>query len=586
VTPTRTETLLTTPSVTSNGSDLPETWLERLVEIRVRRGLRSIGRATLTFDDPEYALTRSAVLKVGAEVVLKSVDSSATVLLRGAVTGVETEVRRRIGARLVVTVDDKAYELTRSAVGETYHEMKLSDVVSQLVSATAMTAEISGLPETRLPFAMRADSPLGLVDEICLRYGCDWLVDDNKLAVWPATTGNLSGAGSVTLGIEQELLDLSVRQVSDAPTKVTVRGWDAATKKAVSDTATSPDSRAGGNQPASSGKTFVREGGRLAVSTADDAKHVASGLAARTGRVVARGTALFSPTLRVGGMLAIEGAGPSNGSYYVREVTHVFDASGARTAFVAGDRDPVLLSDPWDEPPSVSSFHRSGLAVALVDGINDPDNLGRVSVTLPTASDQSKSAWARVLQPGAGASRGHLFMPDVNDEVLVGFEDDDLARPVVLGGLFGGTTKPHRTAVEQGKVVKQAIQTSSGHVLEFSEGEAPAEQHVLVAAAGGTQRLRLGKDTVTLEAKSGVPLTIKVGDASIAFDGNGAITIDATTITLKATSKVEVEATDVALKATSGLTMQGTTTSLKAQAQGVVESSGIQEIKGAMVKIN
>jgi len=84
-----------------------------------------------------------------------------------------------------------------------------------------------------------------------------------------------------------------------------------------------------------------------------------------------------------------------------------------------------------------------------------------------------------------------------------------------------------------------------------------------------------------------VPLAITVGSASITFDGKGAVTIDATSITLKATQSVTVQSTaDVAVKATAGLTLTGATTSLKAQAQGVVESGGIQEVKGAMVKIN
>ena len=586
MTVTRPETLLTTPRILVGGSDLPETWLANLVELRVQRGLRAIGRATITFDDPVYELGKATLLKVGTEVQVKAADVAGTLLHRGTVVAVERELTQRFGARLVVTVDDKAYELTRSAVAETYHQMKLSDVVTTLASAASLTAQVSGLPAALLPFSMRTDSALGLIDEICTRYGCDWVVDDSRLAIWPAATGTLAGTAATTLRAEDDLLALSVRQVSDAPTTVTVRGWDAKTKAAVTATATSPGARAGITPTNQSGKKFVREGSRVAVSTAEDAKLVATGLAARTGRIVARGSALFTPALRVGGLLTIEGAGPSNGSYYVREVTHVIDASGSRTSFVAGDRDPVLLSDPWDEPPSISSFRRSGLAVAVVDGINDPDAVGRVSVTLPTTSGQSKSAWARVLQLGAGDKRGHLFMPDVGDEVLVGFEDDDLARPVVLGGLFGGVAKPHRTAVDQGAVVAQAIQTRSGHQLEFAEGAEPAKQHILLSAAGGTQQLRLGKDTVTLEAASGVPLTIKVGSSSIAFDGNGAITIDATTITLKGKTKVALDATDVEVKAKVGLTLEGTTASLKAKAQGVVESSGIQEIKGAMVKIN
>ena len=85
----------------------------------------------------------------------------------------------------------------------------------------------------------------------------------------------------------------------------------------------------------------------------------------------------------------------------------------------------------------MSSFRRSGLAVGIVDNVKDPDGMGRVSVSLATASDEATTTWARVLGLGAGAGRGQVVLPEVGDEVLIGFEDDDVTRPVVLGGLYG-----------------------------------------------------------------------------------------------------------------------------------------------------
>ncbi|WP_156044155.1 phage baseplate assembly protein V [Cellulomonas sp. HZM] len=577
---------MTWPRITVAGQELQEKWLDRLVELRVHHGLRSIGRATLTFTDPGYELAQDSALAVGARVSVASAVRSSDVLHAGTVTSVETELAPRDGVRLVVTVDDKALEMTRSSGAATYHETTLSALVTTLAQECGLRATVSGLPATTVPFLLRNDTPLGLVDEIATRYGCDWVVEGDALLVWAAATANAPDAGTVTLTTQRDLLALSVRQVSDAPTEVHVRGWDPAAQEAVSATATSPDARSGRAPATPSGKKFVRTEAHVGASTQEEAKLLAQGLAARTGRMVARGRALFTPALTVGGTVTIADAGPTSGAYYVREVTHVVDASGSRTSFVAGDRDPVRLADPWTQDPA-PSFRRSGLAVGVVDNLQDPGALGRVSVSLSTASDEAKSAWARVLQPGAGNGRGHVFLPDVGDEVLVGFENDDVSRPVVLGGLYGQRSKPSRAVVDgNGKLVAHVISTRSGHVVELSEGEAEGEQHILLKLASGAQ-LRVGKDEVSLSAPDGVPLRLSSGGASITFDGNGKITLDASELAVSTKQATTISAQgDVSITAVKGFQAKGTTATLKADAKGSVEASGILEVKGAMVKIN
>lgn len=580
------DVLLTLPRITADGAELAARWLDQLLEVRVRSGLRSTGVATLTFADPAYALAGSRVLAIGTDVLLSAATAQAQELLRGTVTAVASEVTPRDGAVVVVTVHDASRELTRGAAVETFQDMTLRNIVVRLLQDAGLRGEVT-LPGGPVPYALRNDTALGLIDEIATRTGSDWVMAAGAFALWPAATGNAPDAGTVVLRVEAELDAFSVRQTGDAPTEVTVRGWDPLAQRVVTGTATSPGSRAGLTPADAPGKKFTRVDARAATRSATEASDVAQGLAARTGRVTARGRATFSPGLCVGGTVTVGGAGPGNGSYYVREVTHTFDRTGARTAFVAGDRDPVLLSDPWSTAPSASSFRRTGLAVGVVDDIGDPDGLGRVSVSLATASDLAKSTWARVLGLGAGAGRGQVVLPEVGDEVLIGFEDDDVSRPVVLGGLFGSRSTLPGAPVESGKVVTRTLTSRRGHVLEMSDGDAAAAQHVLLALEGGAHRIRLGKDRVDIEAPANVPLAITVGSASITFDGNGAVTIDGTTITLKAKQSVTVQSNaDVAVKATAGLTLAGMTTSLKAQAQGVVESGGIQEVKGAMVKIN
>ena len=54
----------------------------------------------------------------------------------------------------------------------------------------------------------------------------------------------------------------------------------------------------------------------------------------------------------------------------------------------------------------------------VVKSVDDPDQLGRVQVTLPTLGD-IESAWMEVLSVGAGSGKGLVALPDVDDSVLV-----------------------------------------------------------------------------------------------------------------------------------------------------------------------
>jgi len=578
--------------ISLDGQPIPDDYLVSHVEVHL--GLRTIGRATITFLDGGLAIVESHKADIGTAVTIAAGWGSRTSpLFEGTVTAVASRLagpgldhEGRVGTSLTLTIQDGAYDLLRHADIETFTNMSLKDIVTRLVQTAGLSVGTIDLPTTPLKYAMRNDTALGLIDEIAERTGRDWCVDGTTFNMWPAATGGISSGVHYTVTAGVDLIAFSAKQVGSGATTVTVRGWDPVAQSAVVGTSTSPSSRAafaaGGTKP-----MYSRVEARAATRSQGEADIAAAAIAARTGRVSATGEVQLVAGMLPGGTLTVGGLGPSNGDYYVREVTHDLRDGYATTTFVVGDRDPVQLSDPWDSAPPASSFRRTGLAVGIVDNVQDPEKLGRVSVSLSAASDKATTAWARVVSLGAGAGRGQVVLPEVGDEVLIGFEDDDVTRPVVLGGLFGKkSTSPTDAVDANGAVVTRALTSRLGHTLEMADGTTPATQHVLLATEGLTHRLRLGKDRADLEVPDGVPMTIASGSASIAFDGKGGIVIDATTITLKAKTTVEVTGTDVAAKANGTLALQGTQASFKGTGTGVVEAGGILEVKGAMVKIN
>jgi uncharacterized protein involved in type VI secretion and phage assembly len=201
------------------------------------------------------------------------------------------------------------------------------------------------------------------------------------------------------------------------------------------------------------------------------------------------------------------------------------------------------------------------------------------------------SNWARVLSLGGGSGRGSVFIPEVKDEVLVGFERGDSRHPVVLGGLFSEKIKmaADSDVRDNNGIAYRRITSRLGHVVELSDGTSADKQHVLLKLGNAAHKLRLGADAFAIEIAQGKPLSIKAGDAKFEIDASGNITIEGTSISLKATKgAIGIEATtDFKAKGTASVSVEGATLDLKAKATANLEAStGPTTVKGAPVMIN
>ena len=82
-----------------------------------------------------------------------------------------------------------------------------------------------------------------------------------------------------------------------------------------------------------------------------------------------------------------------------------------------------------------------GVTVGTVSNVNDPEKLGRVQVVFPKLGGVA-STWAPIATFMAGPDRGGFYMPEVDDEVLVAFEEGDFDHPFVVGFLWNGKDRP------------------------------------------------------------------------------------------------------------------------------------------------
>jgi len=94
------------------------------------------------------------------------------------------------------------------------------------------------------------------------------------------------------------------------------------------------------------------------------------------------------------------------------------------------------------------------------------DSMGRVKVQFYWQKESNqKTPWLRVLTAQAGDKRGFLFVPEVGDEVLVCFIDNDPDQPYVAGSLYHGKAKPEGGGDNNAK----GIITAGGNHIVFSD---------------------------------------------------------------------------------------------------------------------
>ncbi|WP_296824757.1 phage baseplate assembly protein V [Sulfurovum sp.] len=191
---------------------------------------------------------------------------------------------------------------------------------------------------------------------------------------------------------------------------------------------------------------------------------------------------------------------------------------------------------------SENTRNLNGISSAIVTNNKDPDGLGRIKIRYVWDQDNYETTWARVMSFMAGDHRGGFFLPEVGDEVLVGFIEGIFEFPVILGAVWNGKDIPPAKN-ENGKNDIKKIRTRSGHEIIFDDHESNAKLEI---------KSKSGHKISLNDAAGGEKMSIE--------DKNGnRIEIDAVsnTITLKSSIKLSLEANMIDIKADGILTLQG-----------------------------
>ena len=569
-----------------DGSPLDPT--VEVLSIDISKEINRIPSARLSFIDGDaaeenFALSSSDNLIPGKEIQIKlGRDSKNETVFKGIILKHSIKVTSGGASLLVIECRDSAVKMTIGRHSKYYEEKKDSEVIEELIGnygGLSKDVEATNIKHKELVqyhctdwdfMLSRADTNGKLV-----------IVDDGKIQVKKPDIGQSPKLnllyGSSIFEFEGELDARSQWK------KVKAQAWDYAKQDMFSSDADSATFAEPGNLD---GKKLsdtiglkefeLRHSGHVLVEELTEwakSAMLKSRMAQFRGRAkIIVGQANIKP----GDVVELKGLGNRfNGNAYVTAIRHEVTSGTWDTHLQFG-----LSPDWFASREEIIDFPASGLLPAMrglqigkvVQLEKDPDGEDRILVKLPIIDPAAQGVWARVACLDAGKQRGTFFRPEIDDEVIVGFINDDPRDPVVLGQL-NSSNKPAPLQAKDDNHEKGIFTRSKMRVL-FNDDtktitiDTPSKNSIVIDEKS--------KSIVITDQNKN---TIKMETAGITIDSPKNINIKAgANISIEAKANFNVKAAQIGEKAQGPIKLEG--------ALATLSSQGITEVKGSLVKIN
>jgi uncharacterized protein involved in type VI secretion and phage assembly len=292
-----------------------------------------------------------------------------------------------------------------------------------------------------------------------------------------------------------------------------------------------------------------------------------------------RGRAKFTgfSEIKPGDTVKISGVGERfNGKTYVTAVRQDVGNGVWETQIQFGldpNRYAYQHTDMSDLPSAglVGGIHglQIGVVVKLQD---DPDGQHRILVKIPVIDNDAQGIWTRVASLDAGSDRGAFFRPEIGDEVIVGFINDD-PRDAVILGMLHSSNKPAPITAQDANDEKGFTTRSKMHI-SFND----QSKTIKIDTPAG--------NSITLDEQG---LKIEIVDQN-----QNKLTMQPTGISLESPLQIDIKAGTI-LALSAGVSLSIGAPALTVKADGAVSISGataklagqsLTEISGLPVKIN
>ena len=496
-------------------------------------------------------------------------------VFKGMVVKHSIKLKENKSTFLMVDCRHDAVKATKVRKNKIFTDQKDSDIFSAILQPYGISADADDTTVQHKEMVQFNCTDWDMIVSRAEANGMLVIAENEKLKLVRPV---LSGDGVMELKFGNNLLEfdaeMDARHQFDT---VKALGWDAANQEAA---------EAEGGAPAGLQQQGNVSSSGLASATGDSTiNHKTSALISETelrawadgqqmkyslskirGRAKCQGSAKLKP----GALVSLQGVGERfNGKTLIAAVRHEINQGNWLTDVEFG-LSPALFIKEHD----VNAFHAegmlpgvNGLQIGVVTQIeNDPMGEDRVLVKLPLVDADAEGIWARQSLLDAGDGRGSFFRPEVGDEVVLGFINDDPRHAVMLG-MLNSSAKP---AVLQAKDTnhEKGFVTREKMKIWFND-----EKKIIEIATPGGNSLQLDEDQKQISIKDQNGNEITMSKDGIVIKSVKDITLDGASGKIGISGK-ELEASG------------STTAKVKGSSSAEISSSGTTTVKGSSVMIN
>jgi len=578
---------VSTFKLTSDGQDVTRSYT--VLSLVVNRVVNRIPTARVILRDGSaadetFAASEGDDFVPGKELdIAVGYDGDNQRIFKGLIIKQSIKVGAEGNSKLILECRDAATRLTVGRHSRYFTNSTDSDAIESVIeNYGSLSADVEATDVTHA--------------EIVQYYATDWdfilsraemngqivLVDNGTIKVKaPATSGD----PLITLTYGSNLLELEAEMdARDQYQAVKALAWSYADQTLLEAEASEPSVNNQGNLSGSDlaeviglSEWQLRHSGEVTQTELKawaDAQLLKSRLAKIRGRVKTKGY----PDAQPDALVELDGTGARfNGPAYVSGIRHDFSNGVWQTHMQLG------LAPDWfyqeaegivDKPASGLLPGVNGLQIGVVVQLqDDPDGEDRILVRVPTIDSQAEGIWTRIATLDAGDNRGSFFRPEIGDEVVLGFLNDDPRDPIMVG-MLNSSAKPAPLPASDDNP-KKGFVTRSELKLIFDD-----DAKVITLETPGGNKLTISDEAkgISLEDQNGNSLTLD--DSGITLSSAKDITLEATgKLTLKAKQDTSLEGLNVNAKANAQFKAEGT-------AGAEVSTSAIAILKGSLVKIN
>jgi Rhs element Vgr protein len=527
----------------------------------------------------KFSLSDSADFIPGNKIeVVLGRDRDKNTLFKGVIVKHAIRANEHGGAQLQLDCRDEAVSLTLGRKNKYFRDVKDSDALQTVLAGKS--GSLVSTDVTHKELVQYNCTDWDFVLSRAEMNGCLLMVKDGKVdMVRPALAAPKL---TLTYGDTIEEFDAEI----DARTQwkeVSASSWSYKDQALQQSALSSVSFREAGNisgsdlaKVASPAKFELRHSGLVSepeLKAWADSYLLKSRMSKIRGRAKVKGT----PAVKPGDTVKLKGLGARfDGDVYVSGVRHEY-ADGIWTTHLQFGVNPEWFHHKEEliETPAAGLMPAvHGLQIGVVVKLeSDPDGEDRIQVKMPLTDNADQGTWARMASLDAGKERGYFFRPEIGDEVIIGFINDDPRFAVVLGMLHSSKNPAPIQAKDtnhiKGLVTRSKMKTMFDDENKVMRYETPA---------GNFLELSEKDKAITIQDQNGN--SFKMDANGITIKSAKEITMEATTaFNIKAGTDLKIEATNITGKANAKMELNG-------QASAKVASSAMLELQGGMVKIN